>query len=113
MSELSSKHCVPCEGGVPPLSPEEVRRLLAEVPGWKASADGKAITREFKFKNYWQTMAFVNAVAWIAHQEDHHPDLEVHYDRCVVRYSTHAIDGLSENDLICAAKVSRLLSSDA
>lgn len=111
MSELSSKRCVPCEGGVPPLSPDEVNELLAEVPGWSVSADGKAISREFKFKNYWQTMAFVNAVAWVAHQEDHHPDLEVHYDRCLVRYSTHAIDGLSENDLICAAKVSGLLSS--
>jgi 4a-hydroxytetrahydrobiopterin dehydratase len=111
MTELSSKRCVPCEGGVPPLAPDEVKKLLAEVPGWSVSADGKAISREFAFKNYWQTMAFVNAVAWIAHQEDHHPDLEVHYDRCVVRYSTHAIDGLSENDLICAAKVSRLRSS--
>ncbi len=109
MAELVSKRCVPCEGGVPPLSGDEVKRLLAETPGWSVAEEGKSIVREFEFKNYWQTMAFVNAVAWIAHQEDHHPDLEVHYDRCRVRYSTHAIDGLSENDFICAAKVSALL----
>ena len=111
MTELTSKRCVPCEGGVPPLTPEAVTELLAEVPGWSVSPDGKSVSRDFRFKNYWQTMAFVNAVAWIAHQEDHHPDLEVFYDHCVVRYSTHAIDGLSENDLICAAKVSALFES--
>jgi 4a-hydroxytetrahydrobiopterin dehydratase len=110
MTELVSKRCVPCEGGVPALSPHEVKKLLAEVEGWSLASDGKRISRTFKFKNYWQTMAFVNAVAWIAHQEDHHPDLEVFYDRCVVSYSTHAIDGLSENDFICAAKVSQLLT---
>lgn len=110
MAELVSKHCVPCEGGVPALSVDQARKLLAEIEGWQISSDGKSISRELKFKNYWQTMAFVNAVAWIAHHEDHHPDLEVFYDRCVVRYSTHAIDGLSENDFICAAKVSRLLT---
>lgn len=110
MAELVSKRCVPCEGGVPPLSANEVDKLLGEVEGWSASSDGKSISRVFKFRNYWQTMAFVNAVAWIAHQEDHHPDLEVFYDHCRVRYSTHAIEGLSENDFICAAKVSGLLA---
>jgi 4a-hydroxytetrahydrobiopterin dehydratase len=113
MTELSSKRCVPCEGGVPALSPEEAKKLLAEIDGWKLSADGKGISREIEFGDYWETMAFVNAVAWIAHQEDHHPDLEVFYNRCVVRYTTHAIGGLSENDLICAAKVSTLLASRA
>jgi 4a-hydroxytetrahydrobiopterin dehydratase len=108
MSDLASKRCVPCEGGVPPLSGEEVSRLLSELEGWELSADGKSIARDYRFESYHQTMAFVNAVAWIAHQEDHHPDLEVFYDHCKVRYSTHAIGGLSENDLICAAKVSSL-----
>jgi 4a-hydroxytetrahydrobiopterin dehydratase len=111
MNELSSKKCVPCEGGVPPLSKAEVERLLSEIEGWQLSADGKSIWREYRFKNYYQTMAFVNAVAWIAHQQDHHPDLEVHYDHCRVRYATHAIGGLSENDFICAAKVAELQGS--
>jgi 4a-hydroxytetrahydrobiopterin dehydratase len=108
MSDLVSKHCVACEGGVPALSRQEVDRLLAEIEGFSLSDDGKSIWRDFHFKSYFQTMAFVNAVAWIAHQEDHHPDLEVFYDRCRVRYSTHAIGGLSENDFICAAKVAAL-----
>ncbi|HEY6839187.1 MAG TPA: 4a-hydroxytetrahydrobiopterin dehydratase [Geobacteraceae bacterium] len=105
--DLTTKHCQPCEGGTPPLEREEVERRLPDVPGWEA-ADG-AITRRFEFKNYYQTMAFVNAVAWIAHSEDHHPDMEVSYRVCRVRYSTHAVGGLSENDFICAAKVNALL----
>jgi 4a-hydroxytetrahydrobiopterin dehydratase len=71
---------------------------------------GQAIRREFRFKNFYETMAFVNAVAWISHREDHHPDLELGYNRCVVHYSTHAIGGLSENDFICAARVDALLT---
>jgi 4a-hydroxytetrahydrobiopterin dehydratase len=110
--DLSNKHCKPCEGGIPPLTRPEIEQMLQEVPGWSASEDGRSISRELRFKDYWQTMAFVNAVAWIAHQEDHHPDLEVFWGRCVVRYWTHAIDGLSENDFICAAKVDALLASD-
>ncbi len=72
----------------------------------------REIRRLFTFKGFHQTMAFVNAVAWIAHRENHHPDLEVGYNRCLVRYRTHAIGGLSENDFICAAKVDRLLRED-
>jgi 4a-hydroxytetrahydrobiopterin dehydratase len=110
MSELNDKHCVPCEGGIPPLSPERVNGLLASLHhDWALTADGKAIERSYKFKNYYQTIAFVNALAWIANREDHHPDLSVHYNRCVVRYSTHAVDGLTDNDFICAAKVDRLV----
>jgi 4a-hydroxytetrahydrobiopterin dehydratase len=71
---------------------------------------GQAIRREFRFKNFYETMAFVNAVAWISHREDHHPELELGYNRCVVHYSTHAIGGLSENDFICAARVDALLT---
>jgi 4a-hydroxytetrahydrobiopterin dehydratase len=105
---LSEKHCVPCEGGVAPLDPAEVEKLLHDLPEWKLGADGKSISRRYGFKNYYQTMAFVNAIAWMAHREDHHPDLGVYYDHCVVTYTTHAIGGLSENDLICAAKVEAL-----
>ncbi len=105
---LSEKHCIPCEGGVPALAPAEVEKALREVPEWKLSPDGQAISRRFGFENYYQTMAFVNAIAWMAHREDHHPDLGVFYDHCVVSYNTHAIGGLSDNDFICAAKVDAL-----
>ena len=109
MDELGRKHCQACEGGVPPLGEDQARRYLAQVAGWELVEDGAAIARDFRFKNFHKTMAFVNAVAWIAHREDHHPDLEVGYKHCRVRYSTHAVAGLSENDFICAAKVNDLL----
>jgi 4a-hydroxytetrahydrobiopterin dehydratase len=105
--DLAVRHCKTCEGGTPPMGLEEVERHLAAVTEWEV-ADG-AITRRFEFKNYYQTMAFVNAVAWIAHNENHHPDLEVSYRFCRVRYITHAVGGLSENDFICAARVNTLL----
>jgi 4a-hydroxytetrahydrobiopterin dehydratase len=103
---LAEKRCQPCEGGVPPLAIAEIERLLKELGGWEYS--GKEIFKTYLFKNYHETIAFVNAVAWISHRENHHPDLEVAYRQCRVRYSTHAIDGLSENDFICAAKVEAL-----
>lgn len=105
---LSTKHCVPCEGGVPALDKETALNLLKKLDQWELRADGKEISRTFQFKDYYRTMAFVNAVAWIAHYEGHHPDLEVHYDRCKIRYSTHSVNGLTENDFICAAKVDAL-----
>ena len=109
MSDLTSKHCVPCEGGVDPLDATAASALLEQVGDWQMNADTNEISRTFRFKNYYQTMAFVNALAWVAHQEDHHPDLEVGYSQCKVRYSTHAIGGLSENDFICAARIDALL----
>ena len=111
---LTDKHCKPCDGGVEPLMAEQAGALLGELHAdWALDADGREISRSYKFCNYYQTMAFVNALAWIAHAEDHHPDLEVGYKRCQVRYSTHAIGGLSENDFICAARVDALLPADA
>lgn len=108
---LIEKHCLPCEGGVAPLGINQANALLVQLhEGWLLREGGKAISRTFTFTDFDQTMAFVNAVAWIARQEDHHPDLEVGYSRCVVTYSTHAIDGLSENDFICAAKVDALFA---
>ena len=109
MTDLTDKHCKPCEGGTSPLSTADAARLAESVSAWSVSADTRSIVRDFEFKNFHQTMAFVNAVAWIAHREDHHPDLEVGYRRCRVTYSTHAIGGLSENDFICAAKIDALL----
>lgn len=110
MNELMDKKCLPCEGGVPPLSSEKILELLKQTPGWMVILDNKAITKRFEFKNFARTMAFVNAVAFIATQEDHHPDVEFGYNYCRITYTTHAIDGLSENDFICAAKIERLCS---
>jgi 4a-hydroxytetrahydrobiopterin dehydratase len=104
---LSEKTCTPCGGGTPPLRQDEIDRLLSGLDGWVQA--GGEISKSFEFRDYYETMAFVNALAWIAHREDHHPDLEVGYRQCRVRYSTHAIGGLSENDFICAAKIERSL----
>lgn len=107
MTTLAQKKCVPCEGGVPPLTDAEVSSLLKGLKGW-ALVDGK-LSKTYDFRNYHETMAFVNATAWISHREDHHPDLTVGYNKCRVDYITHAINGLSENDFICAAKIDALL----
>lgn len=104
---LARRRCKPCERGTPPLPDADVHRFLAELPGWQRHAN--EIVKISQFKNYYETMAFVNAVAWVSHREDHHPDLEVGYNKCKVRYSTHAVGGLSENDFICAAKIEALL----
>lgn len=106
MNELARKKCKPCEGGVAPLTPEQIRPMLKGLDGW-ALADG-AIAKTYEFRNYFETMAFVNAAAWISHREDHHPDMLVGYNKCRVAYVTHAIGGLSENDFICAAKLDAL-----
>ena len=106
MTKLVDRHCKALPEGSPALKSEQVRAMLDRLQGWKAK--DRTIHREYKFKNYYETMAFVNAVAWIAHAEDHHPDLEVGYNKCKVTYSTHSVGGLSENDFICAAKVDGL-----
>jgi len=109
VNELSAKKCVPCEGGVAPLSRAEAEALSAELnPDWQLAADAKSLKRAFKFKDFYRTMSFVNALAHIANVEDHHPDLEAGYDYCRVTYTTHSIGGLSQNDFICAAKIDRL-----
>jgi 4a-hydroxytetrahydrobiopterin dehydratase len=106
--ELTTRKCKPCEGGVPRLSEDEITSLLGDLKDW-AYRDG-ALVKAFAFRNYHETTAFVNATAWVSHREDHHPDLIVGYNRCEVRYWTHAIDGLSENDFICAAKIDALFA---
>jgi 4a-hydroxytetrahydrobiopterin dehydratase len=109
MTELSAKKCVPCKGGMPPLSAPEAAALLAQIhPDWKLAEDAKSLKRSYKFKDFYRTMSFVNAVAYIANTEDHHPDLEVGYDYCRVTFATHSIGGLSQNDFICAAKLDQL-----
>lgn len=108
MTELHTIRCVGCEGGIPPLDKDEISQLLSQVAGWEVSIDGKCINRSYKFENFYHTMAFVNAIAWIANQEGHHPDLEIGYNYCHVKFTTHAVDGLTQNDFICAAKINKL-----
>ena len=106
---LQNKKCVPCHGGVSALSPAEAQKMLSRLlSGWQLVENDKAIRREFKFPDFYRTMSFVNAVAHVANTEDHHPDLEVGYGNCSITYTTHAIDGLSDNDFICAAKIDAL-----
>ena len=107
--DLTNKHCVPCEGGVPTIEPDTARQMLAELPGWELSEDGKMISRRFEFRGFFRTMSFINAMAWIVNNENHHPDFSAGYNYCVVGFTTHAIDGLSENDFICAARVNALV----
>ena len=107
--ELVKRRCKPCEGGVPALEPAAVEQLLQALqPDWRIEDGGKAIVRNFEFAGYHRTISFVNAVAWIAENEGHHPDLKVGYGKVEVLYTTHAIGGLSENDFICAAKIDAL-----
>lgn len=107
--DLTDKKCKPCEAGMPPLKQPEIDRLMTQLEGWQQY--DRLISKTYHFKNFYQTMAFVNAVAWLSHREDHHPDLGVTYKECRVEYATHAIHGLSENDFICAAKVEALFKS--
>lgn len=108
MSDLASRRCVPCEGGTPPLEEARVAELLAGLPGWEVK--GGKLEKTYRFPDHYRALAFVNAVAWISHSQDHHPVLEVGYNTVRVIYWTHAIGSLSENDFICAAKVDALFS---
>lgn len=108
LTALASRHCRPMKGAENRLAPDAVKEHLAVLDGWDLVEDGAAIRKTFTFADYYRTMAFVNALAHVAHAQDHHPDLGVHYDRAVVRYSTHDVGGLSENDFICAAKAQLL-----
>lgn len=107
MNVLASKHCKACEQNTPPLARNEISQYLSTLPNWTVNEHYTEITRIFHFKNYWQTMAFVNFVAWIAHQENHHPQMIVNFNTCKVHYSTHAVSGLTENDFISAAKINQ------
>jgi 4a-hydroxytetrahydrobiopterin dehydratase len=107
--DLREQRCKPCEGGIDPHSPAKSREMMQQLhSAWKLSADGKSIRREYKFKNFYRTMSFANAAAHVANTEDHHPDLEVGYGYCNITFTTHAINGLSDNDFICAAKIDSL-----
>ena len=109
MKNLKNKHCKPCEGGVCPLDENLSARHLDLVPGWELADNNSSIRRTFKFPDFLATMSFINAMAYMAEQQGHHPDFSAGYNYCEVRYTTHAIAGLSENDFICAAKINDLL----
>jgi len=107
--ELKAKKCVPCEGGVPPVETSEAERMLKDLQGWSLIENGKAIERKWTVKNFVAGMQFLNEVAEIAEQEQHHPDIHLTgYRNVKIQLSTHAIGGLSENDFILAAKINDL-----
>ncbi|MBF0626393.1 MAG: 4a-hydroxytetrahydrobiopterin dehydratase [Magnetococcales bacterium] len=107
---LREQHCRPCHEGMPSLGPDESRPLLAHVPGWILEGTiGFEIYRQFWFEDFIQSMAFANAVARIAQEQDHHPEIVVGFGRCLVRLSTRAVGGVTENDFICAARINALV----
>jgi 4a-hydroxytetrahydrobiopterin dehydratase len=105
---LTGQKCQPCESNQAPMSKANAQSYIDQLTDWQLDNSGTKISKLFQFKGFYKTMAFVNAVAWIANKEGHHPDLAVGYNYCRVNFSTHAINGLSENDFICAAKVDTL-----
>ena len=109
MERLASKSCVPCRGGIDPLSAPEARRLLEGTPGWTLEGDGKRLRRSFEFRDFVEAMKFVNRVADLAEQQGHHPDIAIHWNKVELVLWTHKIGGLHENDFILAAKIQRLL----
>lgn len=108
MNDLVNQQCQACEGGIAAMTLAECQVLLPKIPLWQINEKATHLQRRFDFKGFLSTMAFVNAVAWVAQQQNHHPDLQVAYNYCIINYTTHAIGGLSENDFICAAKIDAL-----
>ena len=109
MTELSNKTCISCKGSTSPISKTEITNLLNKLQQWTYNEQENHITKQFKFKGFYKTMAFVNAIAWIANQEGHHPTLTITYNQCTIEYTTHAAKVLTENDFICAAKIDNLI----
>jgi 4a-hydroxytetrahydrobiopterin dehydratase len=109
LNELRSRVCVPLKGMENALSDKQIHQALSELSFWKLSDDKKVISRKVNFADFYKTMAFVNALAWIAHQHDHHPDLMLGYNYCLIQFTTHDVGGLSLNDFTCAAQIDALL----
>ncbi len=107
---LCDLKCKPCEGGIPPLTPEQIVPLTAQIPEWKLAGDALSVSRELKFRDFKEAMAFVNRAADVAEREGHHPDMLIRWNRVLFTLSTHAIKGLSENDFVLAAKIDALLA---
>lgn len=111
MPDLTAKTCTPCKGGIPPLTRKEAEIFLQDTPDWELTEDATKISRSFKFKGYGPTRDFVNKVADLAEQENHHPDIFFGYGICKVDIHTHKIKGLHENDFILAAKIDEAAAS--
>jgi 4a-hydroxytetrahydrobiopterin dehydratase len=107
--DLASKSCVPCRGGIAPLTREQAEEFLAKAPGWSLEENGTRLTRRFEFEDFRKAIAFVNRVADVAEEQGHHPDIAIHWNKVDLVLWTHKIGGLHENDFILAAKVDRLL----
>lgn len=105
--ELAKKKCVPCEGGMPSMPAEEANQYISQVIGWDL-VEGKKIKKEFKFKDFKESLSFVNKVGALAEQEQHHPNISIIYNKVLITLSTHAIGGLSQNDFIMAAKINQI-----
>lgn len=104
--DLARKSCIPCEDGANTLVESEIAALLAQLDGW--AHEGAVISKTYRFKDHYHAMSFVNAVAWVSHRQNHHPEIHLAYKQCRVEYTTHACAALSENDFICAAKIDAL-----
>jgi 4a-hydroxytetrahydrobiopterin dehydratase len=109
MTELATKTCTPCRGGVPPLDRQQAEAYLEQADEWQLLDDGKRIERRFRFKNFREALAFVDRVGALAEAEAHHPDISFGWGYATVSLYTHKIKGLHENDFIMAAKINRLL----
>ena len=108
--ELSKRKCLPCEGGVDAINHEQAEKLIKKLDeGWALMNNSKKIYKDFKFKNHYEVMATINLIAWISHREDHHPEIIFSYNTARIIYCTYAIDGLSENDFICASKIDKAI----
>lgn len=107
---MAKRRCIPCEGGVPPLPRAQAEALMKELNDWSLIDEARLLAKSFRFKNFAETMQFVNKIAEIAEEEQHHPDLTVSYGNVTVELMTHAIGGLSENDFIVAAKIDEVAS---
>jgi len=93
------------------LSESDISALLNELGNWDLDDKKNIIYHDYKFKNYYNTIAFINAIAWVIHKENHHPDIKLSYNKCIIEFSTHSVQGLSKNDFICAAKINQIFSN--
>ena len=110
MSDLTEKKCVPCEGGVDALTKDQASNLMIKLDkNWVLANNNKSISKDFKFKNHYEVISAINLIAWISHKEDHHPEITYGYSNLSIKFFTYAIDGLSENDFICAAKIDKVM----
>ena len=107
---MEKTHCESCHAGMPLLTAKALSQALVQLPGWEHQPEEKLIQKRFQFKGFYKTIAFVNAIAWIVQQEQHHPDMQVGYNYVLVQFQTHEAGGVTKNDIICAKRVEELMS---